>query len=158
MSEPIQSIANGTYLIGETSQTEFQAGPGISITQPSEGTVRISNDETILFSDSSGVDGSNLPSGMVDMNTFKYVRITMSVFLRGINGYPKCTCTFSGDSPYFILTLTADTTMGSPDIAYVTLKNDGTSISFTSSSCRDSNGVLQNDKRYIRVYEVVGIN
>jgi hypothetical protein len=49
MSE-IQSIANGTYMIGETSQTEFQAGPGISITKPSEGTVRIANDETVLFS------------------------------------------------------------------------------------------------------------
>lgn len=48
MSE-IQSIANGTYMIGETSSTELQAGPGISITKPSEGTVRISNDETVLW-------------------------------------------------------------------------------------------------------------
>ena len=50
MSEPIQSIATGTYMIGETTQTELQAGPGISITQPSEGTVRIANDETVLWS------------------------------------------------------------------------------------------------------------
>ena len=48
MSE-INSIANGTYMIGETTQTEFQAGNGISITQPSEGTVRIANDETVLW-------------------------------------------------------------------------------------------------------------
>jgi hypothetical protein len=49
MSE-IQSIANGTYMIGETTQTELQAGPGISITKPSEGTVRIAADETVLWS------------------------------------------------------------------------------------------------------------
>ena len=49
MSEQIQSIATGTYMIGETTQTELQAGPGISITKPSEGTVRIANDETVLW-------------------------------------------------------------------------------------------------------------
>ena len=48
MSE-INSIANGTYTIGQTSATNFQAGPGISITQPSAGTVRIGNDETVLW-------------------------------------------------------------------------------------------------------------
>lgn len=50
MSENIQSIANGTFTLGQTSATNFEAGPGISITQPSEGTVRIANDETLLFS------------------------------------------------------------------------------------------------------------
>jgi len=49
MSENIQSIANGSFVLGSTSATTYQAGPGISITQPSEGTVRISNDETVLF-------------------------------------------------------------------------------------------------------------
>jgi hypothetical protein len=49
MSE-IQSIAQGTYTLGQTSATTYQAGPGISITQPSEGVVRISNDETVLWS------------------------------------------------------------------------------------------------------------
>jgi len=50
MSENIQSIANGSFVLGQTSATTYQAGPGISITQPSEGTVRISNDETVLWS------------------------------------------------------------------------------------------------------------
>jgi hypothetical protein len=54
MSENIQSIAQGTYTLGKTSATTYQAGPGISITQPSEGTVRISNDETVLFEDTNG--------------------------------------------------------------------------------------------------------
>jgi hypothetical protein len=46
----INSIAQGTYTLGQTSATTYQAGPGISITQPSEGIVRISNDETVLWS------------------------------------------------------------------------------------------------------------
>lgn len=48
MSE-INSIANGSFVLGSTSATTFSAGPGISITQPSEGTIRITNDETVLW-------------------------------------------------------------------------------------------------------------
>lgn len=46
----INSIANGTYVIGQTSATNFQAGPGIKVDSPSEGVVRIGNDETVLWS------------------------------------------------------------------------------------------------------------
>ena len=56
MSE-INSIANGTYVIGQTSATNFIAGPGISITQPAEGTVRIANDETVLWEGTLGAVG-----------------------------------------------------------------------------------------------------
>jgi hypothetical protein len=46
----MNTIYDGTYVLGNTSATTYQAGPGISITQPSEGVVRISNDETVLYS------------------------------------------------------------------------------------------------------------
>lgn len=59
MSE-INSIANGTFTIGQTSATSFEAGPGISITQPSAGTVRIANDETVLFSGYLNMPGNSL--------------------------------------------------------------------------------------------------
>jgi hypothetical protein len=49
MSE-INSIANGSFVLGQTSATNFVAGPGIKIDEPSAGTVRIGNDETVLFS------------------------------------------------------------------------------------------------------------
>lgn len=45
----MNTIYDGTFVLGSTSATTYQAGPGISITQPSEGTVRISNDETVLW-------------------------------------------------------------------------------------------------------------
>ena len=50
MSENIQSISQGTYTIGQTSATNFVAGNGIKIDEPSAGTVRIGNDETVLYS------------------------------------------------------------------------------------------------------------
>ena len=50
MSENIQSISQGTYTIGQTSATNFIAGQGIKIDEPSAGTVRIGNDETVLWS------------------------------------------------------------------------------------------------------------
>lgn len=46
----MNTIYDGTYVIGQTSATNFQAGPGIVIDEPSEGTVRIANDETVLWS------------------------------------------------------------------------------------------------------------
>ena len=49
MSE-INSIANGTFTIGQSSALTFEAGPGITIDSPSAGTVRIGNDETVLWS------------------------------------------------------------------------------------------------------------
>ena len=45
----MNTIYDGTFVLGNTSATTYQAGPGISITQPSEGTVMISNDETVLW-------------------------------------------------------------------------------------------------------------
>ena len=50
MSENIQSISQGTFTIGQTSAQNFIAGPGIKIDEPSAGTVRIGNDETVLWS------------------------------------------------------------------------------------------------------------
>ena len=58
MSE-INSIANGTFTIGQTSATNFVAGPGIKIDEPSAGTVRIGTDETVLW-ESTNATGTNL--------------------------------------------------------------------------------------------------
>jgi hypothetical protein len=73
MSENIQSIAQGTYTLGQTSATTYQAGPGISITQPSEGIVRISNDETLLYY-------NDTPGGTITLSesplNFKEIKMT----------------------------------------------------------------------------------
>lgn len=61
MSE-IRSISTGTYTIGQTSNLNFEAGTGIKITEPSEGTVRIANDETVLWTGTLTVGNSAIMS------------------------------------------------------------------------------------------------
>lgn len=64
MSE-INSIANGTFTIGQTSATNFIAGNGIQIDEPSAGTVRIANDETVLWEgDKTGTGTITLSEGV----------------------------------------------------------------------------------------------
>ena len=46
----MNTIYDNTFVLGQTSATNFVAGPGIVIDEPSAGTVRIGNDETVLFS------------------------------------------------------------------------------------------------------------
>ena len=70
MSENIQSISQGTYTIGQTSATNFVAGPGIKIDQPSEGVVRIGNDETVLWSGAS----TGTSAGSFTENIFNFER------------------------------------------------------------------------------------
>ena len=49
----MNTIYDGTFVIGDTTTTDFSAGKGISITEPVGGTLLISNDETVLWSGSS---------------------------------------------------------------------------------------------------------
>ena len=58
----MNTIYDGTYVIGQTSATNFVAGNGIKIDEPSAGTVRIGNDETVLYS------GTRFTTGYRDLN------------------------------------------------------------------------------------------
>lgn len=46
----MNTIYDNTFVLGNTNELTFSAGQGIKIDQPSEGVVRIGNDETILWS------------------------------------------------------------------------------------------------------------
>lgn len=76
MSE-IRSISEGTFVIGDTNGLTFEAGPGISVSQPSEGTVRIANDETVLWETNvtSGADSATLSEPLTN---FERVKIKFS--------------------------------------------------------------------------------
>lgn len=76
MSETIQSISQGTYTIGETSATNFIAGPGITIDQPSAGTVRIGNDETVLFETTARTSAATLSEPFSAFESIKIVHNT----------------------------------------------------------------------------------
>lgn len=66
----MNTIYDGTYVIGQTSATNFVAGPGIKIDEPSAGTVRIGNDETVLFS-GTGVANATLSESMLNFERLK---------------------------------------------------------------------------------------
>ena len=72
MSENIQSISQGTYTIGQTSATNFVAGPGIKIDEPSAGTVRIGNDETVLFSGNFNTKSCTLSESPLNFESVKF--------------------------------------------------------------------------------------
>lgn len=75
MSE-IRSISEGTFVIGDTNGLTFEAGPGISVSQPSEGTVRIANDETVLWENESSPLQTSGGTAVLseDPSVFKYLR------------------------------------------------------------------------------------
>ena len=78
MSENIQSISQGTYTIGNTNELTFSAGPGIKVDQPSEGVVKIGNDETVLWSGTIKSDGNGFPTNASlseSIENFNYVRV-----------------------------------------------------------------------------------
>lgn len=85
MSENIQSIANGSFVLGNTSATTYQAGPGISITQPSEGTVRISNDETVLF-ETDSPSGVSAVTCSETVKNFEKIAVLPSRFIANLGG------------------------------------------------------------------------
>lgn len=55
----MNTIYDNTFVLGETSATNFIAGNGITIDSPSAGTVRIGADETVLFENSAGASVIN---------------------------------------------------------------------------------------------------
>lgn len=75
----MNTIYDNTFVLGQTSATNFIAGPGIKIDQPSEGVVRIGNDETVLWSGtySGSVSDSNYITLSETPANFDTVEITI---------------------------------------------------------------------------------
>ena len=76
----MNTIYDGTFTLGQTSATNFQAGPGIKIDSPSAGTVRIGNDETVLWSGSwKPGNGSVVTNSAIEISepvsNFEYIRV-----------------------------------------------------------------------------------
>lgn len=66
----MNTIYDGSFILGQTSATNFIAGPGIKIDEPSAGTVRIGNDETVLWEGS-----ANKAITTEDPNNFAQLRV-----------------------------------------------------------------------------------
>ena len=54
------SIYNGTFVLGDVSATTLSAGNGIKITTDEPGVIKVSNDETVLWSGSLTASGDTI--------------------------------------------------------------------------------------------------
>ena len=85
----LRSISEGSFVLGDTNGLTFEAGSGISISEPSEGTVRIANDETVLYSGAFTASANASTTISEDITNFERIRIYAA---RGTDTRaPKCT-------------------------------------------------------------------
>jgi hypothetical protein len=76
----MNTIYDGSFVLGQTSATNFVGGTGITVDSPSEGTVRISNDETVLWSGSWKPGNTTSPTNSAiqiseSVNNFQYIKV-----------------------------------------------------------------------------------
>ena len=158
MSEPIRSISEGTFVIGDTNGLTFEAGPGISVSQPSEGTVRIANDETMLWSGTYQGTGSITLSE--SLSNFDLVRVEWCPYTESANWLePK-------DS---VITKVFDNTIHltgigvSTDYTYLMLVNIALQVNDTTvsesyhTSVTLHAGARNENLRGYKIFKVIGI-
>lgn len=73
----MNTIYDGSFVLGNTNELTFSAGPGIKIDQPSEGVVRIGNDETVLYENSnpSQITGTSNFDLSEPYTNFNYIKL-----------------------------------------------------------------------------------
>lgn len=80
----MNTIYDNTFVLGQTSATNFIAGPGIKIDEPSAGTVRIGTDETVLYSGNTNISTGTLSEPATNFN---YLRVSFYEIASGL-AYP----------------------------------------------------------------------
>lgn len=165
----MNTIYDNTFVLGQTSATNFQAGPGISITQPSEGTVRIGNDETVLWTNP-GTNG-NTPTKDITWSTqslsesiANFERV-MFIYSTDQSNYAKKCIIFevkSANDTYALFDIVAGSNCL---LRYAAFTLNDTSISNYSNYTRNitfpTNGTVTSTGDtvgYNILYKVIGIN
>ena len=77
----MSEIYNGTFVLGNTSATTISAGPGIRIDDSQPGVIKVSNDETVLWSGTTTASGDvmNLSE---PFSNFERVRVKSNAWER----------------------------------------------------------------------------
>ena len=130
----MNTIYDGSFVLGQTSATNFVAGPGIKIDSPSAGTVRIGNDETVLY-EGPGQFGLNLSDSV-----YNYDKIAVSI--SRLSPTPEqyfYTKDISASGGYFNTNYISMSTPGSTAEMYCfttpwTVLNNGNTISAVNNS------------------------
>ena len=79
----MNTIYDGSFVLGDTNKLTFSAGPGIKIDEPSEGTVRIGNDETVLFENNAGATEAALSESFANFDRIR-------IYFRPYTNNPVC--------------------------------------------------------------------
>ena len=94
MSE--NNIYNGTFVLGDVSATTLSAGEGIKITTDEPGVIKVSNDETVLWSGAM----DNIPSTATLSESYKNFE-TIKIYAKTEDQY-NCTVTeYPNNTDYF---------------------------------------------------------
>ena len=154
----MNTIYDGTFVLGQTSAVNIQAGPGISITEPTAGTVRIANDETVLWN--SAVSGSafniTLSEPPVNFERLEFIGYTNDGIKYPMYGWGY-TDNFSAiaTQDYYIRT----TTYGHDKVMWFTVNSAG---GITGLAQKERNltatGAAYNAKNNFSFAKVIGIN
>ena len=168
MSENIQSISQGTYTIGNTNELTFSAGPGIKIDQPSEGVVRIGNDETVLYT-STGVYNTDIQLSE-SLSGFNYLKVDYSLSLnrtQSVYSYNSISRIIPTENLmtckqlYLSDMFPNGTNVGQLVIRNVdyTVNDDGTKLNYLNSYQVYFNGTTwTTGSTNMPIYKVIGIN
>ena len=70
----MSEIYNGSFVLGNTSATTISAGPGIKIDDSTPGVIKVSNDETVLYS---GGYNTSITSCQLSesVTNFQYIKV-----------------------------------------------------------------------------------
>ena len=125
----MNTIYDNTFTIGQTSAINFEAGPGISITEPTAGTVRIGADETVLWS---GARTSAIQTSE-SMKNFENCQVYIA---HSTYGPPQVyTIDFAdmGTTGYFAITRPRGSS--NLNMAYIRLTADDTHLAAVNAKC-----------------------
>jgi hypothetical protein len=160
----MNTIYDGTFVLGNTSATTYQAGQGISITQPSEGTVRISNDETVLWSGTAAP--SNFPLTMIEpFSAFEKIEFVWDTRYNGDYGTPtKGTIVYTDNhgstvpTKYTLVEAYPNASQTWWDWWYLENDNNGTTLSNLKAIYYPMTGGNSATQSNCRLFKVIGIN
>jgi len=149
----MNTIYDGTFVLGQTSATNFVGGTGITVDSPSEGTVRISNDETVLWS-GNATSAVNLSEAL---NNFERIKIEYGPDSPEWHEYK------AGDSIKIHEMIKAGGTSATYWIGNVTLLFSGTNIRVMTAYCWDFKNTMSYNTAYNTyalnsIRKVVGVN
>lgn len=167
----LRSISEGSFVLGDTNGLTFEAGSGIKISEPSEGTVRIANDETVLYQYTGNTEPSqittetNISLSESAMN-FSIIRVYYknSFGLVGnFSGIAEGWVSSDGVefSPYPMITGTSDPAIMCDGNSFIITSSASTTLTVKAGGIRiniKSGGINTTSNRGIRIYKVTGLN